>query len=228
MQEIEHRVALERLSHQNELEQQKIKTHAILEERNRIAKELHDDLGSLSSSIHIMSGLIEKNLRTDSYESEIAQKIKRNSAQLSETLSDLVWAVYSKNDSFDNLIERMKNYAYEMLQYKDIQVQFKHDYRLSGLSAGIVLRKNLFLLFKEAINNVAKYSKASLVKIELKILDQELLLSITDNGVGFDNGMNKLGNGMANMRSRAHAVSGALNIVSAYNEGTSIELRCRF
>ncbi len=226
LQEVEHRVALERLTHQKELEQQKMKNDVILEERNRIAKELHDDLGSLSSSIHIMSGLIEKNLSQDSRELEIAQKIKRNSAQLSETLSDLVWAVYSKNDSFDNLIERLKNYAYEMLHYQDIQIQFKHDYNLTGIHIGIVLRKNIFLLFKEAINNVAKYSKATSVNIDMKLNNKELLMTIIDNGVGFEMDANRSGNGMLNMKSRANAINGSLIVKSGLNQGTSIQLNC--
>lgn len=226
MQKAEHHAELDRLTLQKELEQQKLKSDVILEERDRIAKELHDDLGSLSSSIHIMSGLLENKLNQDSRENMLAQKISRNAKQLSETLSDLVWAVYSKNDSFDNLIERMKNHAFEMLQYQDIEIHFKYNDQLRDIDVGIVLRKNLFLLFKEAINNVAKYSKASIVNIELNRSENKLILAIIDNGTGFDTTTQPSGNGLSNMKSRAEAISGNLSIESAPGNGTCIMLTC--
>jgi signal transduction histidine kinase len=221
---IEHNVALERLSHQKELEQQKLKNDTILEERNRIAKELHDDLGSLASSVHIMSGMLEKNLIEDERNAQLAAKIKRNSAQLSETLSDLVWAVYSKNDSFENMIHRMKNYAFEILPVQSIQVHFKYDYSIMDMSLGVVQRKNIFLIFKEAINNISKYSKADTVNIEFEKRENQMTLIISDNGIGFDINKNNRGNGINNLYARAKAIQGKIHLTSSEGKGTEIKL----
>lgn len=225
LQNLEHRTALEVLKHQKELEQQKIKSEVVTEERNRIAKELHDELGSLAASIQIMSTMLEKDNSISDDSKQLILKMKKHSSQLSESLSDLVWAVYSKNDSFDNLIQRMKNYAFEILALKNIEVDFKYDYTLAQMNLGVIQRKNIFLLFKEAINNISKYSRATKVEIKLESQSRQFTMHIKDNGVGFDAKTAKTGNGLKNMQARAKAINGTLELKCRQGTGTEIILR---
>jgi signal transduction histidine kinase len=201
----------------------KSRLDAIEEERNRIARELHDDIGSAMSSLNIFSGLaIEKFDSKPSESRELIKKVKEQSISISDSLSDLIWAVYTKNDTYGHLIQRMKNFCFEILSAQGINPDFRYPHELQHKQAGLEVRKNLLLIFKEAVNNIAKHSKANNAEIVFTTNGDQICLSIKDDGIGFDNLNSQDGNGTSSMVARCRSIGGKLTITSSAGSGTMI------
>jgi signal transduction histidine kinase len=141
-----------------------------------------------------------------------------------ESMSDIVWAINPANDPLEKMILKMKEFAAAMLEPAGIRFTFDEGDKLSDLKLGVDERKNLYLIFKEAINNIAKYSDATLANIALHKTSQQLLMKITDNGKGFDNLKQYTGNGLKNMRSRSAEMKAVFEIESKPAMGTNISL----
>jgi signal transduction histidine kinase len=141
-----------------------------------------------------------------------------------ESISDIVWSINPINDSFEKVLIKMKVFAAEILEPQNIQYQFSETGLTSGLSLNANQRKNLFLIFKEAINNSAKYSQTKDISISLKQNGNTLSMAITDTGIGFDVKEAPKGNGLANMNSRASSLGAKFSIKSAKGTGTSVAL----
>ena len=188
--------------------------------RNNIARDLHDDIGSTLSSINILSqvALVEKNGNVDSY----LQRINDQSTRMMEDIGDIVWSINPHNDSMKKVITRMREFSGEIFDPKSMSWNFSEK-----IPEDVVLdaekRKNLFLIFKETINNAAKYSRAGQVDISLFHENQRLVLRVTDNGQGFDKETAKAGNGLRNIHERAREVNGEVKIISTPGKGTEIE-----
>ena len=187
--------------------------------RNHIARDLHDDIGSTLSSINIMSQLA---MNGDA--KERLNKIALHSAQMMENMSDIVWSINPKNDTLEQVVLKMKEFAFEMLEPKEISHTFQLDSNLTQLKLDVEKRKNLFLIFKEAINNAAKYSEGSKVSISLSVRQNKIQLSICDNGKGFDEGAVRRGNGLINMKERAISMGGQFSQTSNPENGTKIQV----
>ncbi|MBI3219411.1 MAG: tetratricopeptide repeat protein [Bacteroidetes bacterium] len=189
--------------------------------RNNIARDLHDDMGSALSSINILSqvALVEKNGNTQSY----LQRIGEQSARMMEDMSDMVWSINPRNDSMTQVLIRMREFASEIFELKNIDYQFIEN-DIEHLKLNAEQRKNLFLIFKEAINNAAKYSGANRVEIGLQQRGHVLEMAVSDHGHGFDEQAIKAGNGLRNMRERAKEIKGTLELRSAVGKGTEIIL----
>ncbi|TKK65387.1 hypothetical protein FC093_19960 [Ilyomonas limi] len=190
--------------------------------RNSIAHDLHDDIGSTLSSISIMSELA-KAKSPDAL--PLLNSIGESTAVIQENMSDIVWTVNPQNDQLENVINRMNLFASEILDVKNIELQFTSDETLAASRLTMKQRKNLYLFFKEAINNVTKYSEASKVIVSISRQDHHINMCIKDDGKGFDalNVVN--GNGMNTMRKRAEELNGYFNISSEINAGTSVQLK---
>jgi two-component system sensor histidine kinase UhpB len=189
--------------------------------RNTIARDLHDDLGSALSSINILSqvALYEKNGNAQNY----FQRIGDQSARMMEYMGDMVWSINPRNDSMDQVIIRMREFATEIFESKNIEYQFSEE--VAGeLTLDADKRKNLFLIFKESVNNAAKYSNARRVEISLRQQDHALVMSIKDYGQGFDEQTIKTGNGLRNLRERATEMNGTVTLKSVVGEGTEVAL----
>jgi signal transduction histidine kinase len=195
----------------------------IEEVRNSIARDLHDDMGSTLSTINIISKLA---MREDSNGKNTIHltRIAEQSSAMMETMTDMVWSINPINDRADKLSIRMKVFASEILEPKNIRFTFSGEDSLNTVSLDARQRKNVYLVFKEALNNIAKYSEAELVEVEWQVRDKTLFMAIRDNGKGFDELGVSQGNGMRNMRSRALDIQGTLNIKSVPGLGTSIEV----
>jgi len=203
----------------------KARIDAIEEERNRIAKELHDDIGSSISSISIYANVAAEELSKNSDKTkDLIDKIRKQTTSIAENLSDLIWAIYSRNDTYEHLIQRMKNFSFEILSAKNIETHFQFDYHFHDVVAGLEIRKNVLLFFKEAINNIAKYSNATNVAVTLTEFDNQLVLTIVDNGIGFNMETVQEGNGFTSLRARSKAINGKLEFHSTPNKGTSLKL----
>ena len=190
--------------------------------RDKIAGDLHDDIGSTLSSISILSELAKQN---SSQAAPYLENISRNTSLMQENMNDIVWAINPKNDRFVNIIQHMSQFAAEVLEPKNIDVNFNSDESLSALMLPMGKRKNFYLFFKEAINNCAKYSAASRVDILITSNEGTIDLKIKDNGNGFDPEVAHKGNGMSTMKKRAEELNGHMEIVSARGKGTSVCLQ---
>lgn len=191
--------------------------------RENISSDLHDEIGSTLSSISILSEAVQKNITTEEAAHPLST-ISERTRQVMDTMSDIVWSVNPMNDQMDRILLHMQEYLSEVLEAKGIEHIFETNKALEKQILPMELRKDLYLLFKEAINNVAKYSAATQVLIKLNKFDQEIYLEIKDNGWGFDVEKVKQGNGLKNMATRAERMGGKLWIESIVGQGTLIKL----
>ncbi len=197
----------------------------LLEVRNHIAKDLHDEIGSTLTSIKILSEVSQNNIVKDqSKASLLLKKITEQSSQMQQGISDIVWAIKPDNDKLENMVIRMREYISHTLEPKNIKTIFSVDENILTKSIGMQQRRDFFLIFKEGINNAAKYSNAANVKIDLKLQTGNVQLSISDDGEGFDTAKITSSNGLKNIQARAAALNGHATISSAAGKGTSINL----
>ncbi|MBK7809795.1 MAG: tetratricopeptide repeat protein [Saprospiraceae bacterium] len=197
--------------------------------RGSISRDLHDDIGSTLQSISVMSEIARmKSTSGGSQESiPFLEKIGRASRDMMEKMNDLVWAVSPQNDNFENIIYHMRAFGGELLAGKDIALHFKSDSDLNSIILSMEKRKSFFLVYKEALNNIYKYSGAKNVTVEISKTNHKLNLVVLDDGVGFNMNENHLkigGNGLKNMNARAAELNGTISITSAPGKGTTVSL----
>lgn len=193
--------------------------------RSRIATDLHDDIGSSLSQIAILAEVARRRAgETLPTVSEPLTSIATTSRDLVDAMSDIVWAVNPRTDSLSDLTRRMHRFAAETLGGADIQLTFTAPPRDEDMKLGADLRRELYLILKESVNNIARHSGATAATVELKMTRSELRLTIADNGNGFDPARPVDGNGIASMRKRAAAFGGALVIETGPGRGTFVSL----
>jgi signal transduction histidine kinase/streptogramin lyase len=186
-----------------------------------IASNLHDELGSELAAIAVGAGLVEQSPRLDLRERQRLGAIGQSAQAVSRALRDIVWVVNPDKDHLTDLLSRMRSFAAELLA--------EHELQFAGPAVGeeraipMALRQDLYLLFKEAIGNVARHAAARRVEIGLRIAAGRLVLRIADDGVGFVPGEHP-GTGLASMQRRAAALGGQLSIDSAPGQGCRLTL----
>ncbi|HRN56821.1 MAG TPA: GAF domain-containing protein [Agriterribacter sp.] len=192
--------------------------------RSKIARDLHDEIGSTLTSINILSKVaMQEGLEEDKIKIYL-QKIKDNSGNIMERMSDIVWAVNPVNDSFDKVILRMKEFAAEILESAGINYYFSEEGSLDKTQLNLEQRKDIYLIFKEAVNNAVKYSGATEVNVILQKENDRLKMIIIDNGNGFDTEAAYAGNGIKNMQNRAAGMQSVLKMDAIKGTGTTIAL----
>jgi len=140
-------------------------------------------------------------------------------------MSDIVWAINPERDQLIDLVRRMRRHAEELFILRDIKLQFSAPTLEQNLKLSVDVRRDLFLIFKEAINNVARHARSTQVEIKLAVEGPWLSLAITDDGIGFDPTIESDGQGLISMRRRAQTLGGALTIEAHTGRGTTIRLR---
>ena len=188
--------------------------------RNKIASDLHDDVGSTLSSISIFSEIAKEQ---SSEVTPMLEQIGESSRKMLDAMADIVWTINSDNDQFEKIILRMKSFAYELLGAKKIDFEFDTDDYVSKLKLPMDVRKNLFLIFKEATNNMVKYAEASKASFSISGNKIKLIMLIRDNGKGFDVNKESQGNGLKNMKKRAQEIGANLLIESEIGTGTTLQ-----
>jgi signal transduction histidine kinase len=193
--------------------------------RKRIARDLHDDLGSTLSSIRILSEFAHN--ETFAHPEKVPNllnKIKNSTQKLQENLQDIIWTTQSKDNSVDELMVKIRRFGGEVLEAKNIDYRLKINKNLNTITLPANVQYDIFMIFKEAINNIVKYSKAKNVFVNMYLLDNLIILNIKDDGIGFDILQDRDGNGLKNMPERAKNINGTIEISSKTNEGTNIQL----
>ncbi len=199
----------------------------LLKVRNSIASDLHDEIGSTLSSVYIYSEVAKKSVGDSNPEAQDMMKnISSEVAGMIDALSDIVWTVNAKNDRFENIMNRMHGTSVELCEAQNYQLHFKMDESLNNLKMGMENRRNFYLIFKEAINNVVKYAHGNNVWITLRQDSRkEIIFIIKDDGQGFDINARRDGNGLVNIMKRTAELNGNIQIISAPGEGTEIQLQ---
>lgn len=198
----------------------------LAQDRTRISSDLHDDIGAALSSISMYSDVVKMQVENKDFDeaNTLLTEIASTSRELMDHMSDLVWAINPKNDNFEKIIQRSKSFAHRILQAKNIQLRFSAPDQLDDINMPMEVRHNLYMIYKEAINNAAKYSQATLVKMEIIRKEKKVISRISDNGKGFELSGDKEGNGLKNMKRRAGEIHADFSMQSAPGEGTDIEV----
>jgi hypothetical protein len=192
--------------------------------RLNIARDLHDEIGSTLSSIHMVSTVAEQN-KVNEKSHDAFKMIAKASGQVMELLHEIVWSINPQNDSMDMMIIHMKQFTSEILEPVNINFDFNTNGDFEKEIIPLHKRKDFYLIFKEAINNMSKYSKATKADIQLSIQkNKNLILKVSDNGVGFDIKNYTSGNGIKNMIARAKSIQAHIHIDSKPGAGTAISL----
>jgi len=205
--------------------------------RNKIAQDLHDNVGSTLSSISVYSQVAKiyyQQHKQDELHTTL-EKISTTSGEMISELNDTVWAINPRNDQMGVILQRMESFARPLLLAQQTRLHLEHDKAVEKLNLSMEKRKNFFLLFKESINNALKYAGCSLVEVSVKTSGNSVTMRIHDNGRGFDLAKTSEGykssdvygggNGLRNMQLRAREMKGVLRIESAPGAGTTITLR---
>lgn len=196
----------------------------LVEERNRIAAEMHDEMGADLSRISILGQVIKKSSSNKNIILHI-NKILNASAKMQETIGNIVWCLDPKNDTLENLISYINYYLSEFLESSSIQLNIIIPKKIPAINVNSKLRRTIFLFVKESVNNLIKYSEATNVRIEINTGNNFFSLSIRDNGIGFNpNDLPRFSNGINNMKHRVTEIGGEIIITSKKLSGTSVLL----
>ena len=191
--------------------------------RGKIARDLHDEMGSTLTSIHIISKMSERKVQDMPIKNQLT-KISRYTSGIMEKMSDMVWVVNPANDGLDKLIHRIREHAVEVLEPQQMGLSFKDIENARYIKLNPEQRKNIYLIAKEALNNAIKYSNASKVGVRFEEENSGLKMHILDNGKGYNPAESYSGNGIKNMHVRAEEIGATLQIDTAPGKGVSLLL----
>lgn len=208
------------------LEIEKIKSDETEKIRKKTAIDFHDELGHRLTRISVLTGIVRKKLqnRFDDI-TPLLDKISDNSSALYDGTKDFIWSIDPSNDSLYELMIRIKDFGDEL--FTDGKINFE----VRGISEKLCesfldmdWKRHLSLILKEGMNNSLKHSHASKIILETNVFQNELEISLEDDGIGIVN-ETKQGNGLKNMQKRAERLSGHLDIQSEKGKGTKISFK---
>ncbi|GIV31550.1 MAG: hypothetical protein KatS3mg029_0901 [Saprospiraceae bacterium] len=190
-------------------------------ERQRIAKDMHDDLGSSLSALTLMAQVALA--RQNGVSHEDLEKIKDASVEVSKKIREVIWVVSAQHDTLDSLISYLHSHFSSIQSLTDMECSITLPEKIPSLKISSEKRRSLFLSFKEALNNSLKYSKGTKLEVSIQVQDHYLVLVVSDDGVGFDISLlrNPTGNGLRNMQHRMEALGGTCRITSGPH-GTTV------
>ncbi|UMY65604.1 MULTISPECIES: tetratricopeptide repeat protein [unclassified Flavobacterium] len=181
-------------------------------ERARMAKDIHDDLGSGLAKINFLSEVIVRETAGKENVRNSAESVRETAIRLVENMRDLIWALNPDNATFDHLLSRIREYATDYLETFDIAVRYDFDQVPTGLTLKRESYHHVLMVVKEALNNLARHSGATDAFLTVTVTEGEIVLAIRDNGKGLDPETVRKGNGLANMRKRIEGIGGRMEI----------------
>ncbi len=190
--------------------------------RVRIARDIHDDIGSGLTKITMLSDVVRKKIQQADI-AESLSKITAFSKGVSASLSEIVWAINPSHDNVSSLVGYMKSTAGNLLE--DSSINYELNFPDKGITTPVhpEIKRNIYLVMKEAINNALKYSEAKNIKVEFSVNDHHFKLLVEDDGKGFDSFSNgETGNGLRNMRSRREPQNKTYQVISSQGKGCKI------
>jgi ligand-binding sensor domain-containing protein/signal transduction histidine kinase len=209
---------------------------AIERERARIAKDIHDDLGASLTRITMLSQSARGGLEMSGAAAINFERIHGTARELTRSLDEIVWAVNPRHDTLDSLASYLSRFAYDFLSAANVRCRLDVPLNLPAWPLTAEVRHNLFLAFKEALNNVARHAAAAEVRVTLTLDAQKIILTVADDGRGFAVGQPNLisppaldrispGNGLFNMKRRLAEIGGECEFQSAAGQGTTVTFR---
>ncbi|MCE3260098.1 MAG: ATPase [Bacteroidetes bacterium] len=211
---------------QNEkLMREKIREEEFTKLRQRTAEDFHDEMGNKLTRISVLTDILKSKVSSSEKEAlNIVSQIKENTTALYNGSRDIIWSLNSKNDNFYEITEHVKNLGHEIFSETQTNFQFDHNIKSSdNIKLKLDYSRNLIMIFKEVYNNILKHSQAHVVNARVELVDnKEAIIMISDNGKGFDSGVEHKGNGLKNMQNRIKRINGTFSINSSVNNGTEI------
>lgn len=191
--------------------------------RSQISRDLHDDIGSRLTNINLISQIIRGGAAAKEELHGLLMKVQEESEEITRSLREIIWSIDPHNDQLASAMPRLLAYASQLLEAKGMEVRATIG-ELEGTRFDMARRRDISLIFKEAVHNAAKHSAATTVEIGAHVQCGAFHLWISDNGRGFDPHTAALGNGVRNMRSRADLRHWRLHVTSTPGEGARISL----
>jgi ligand-binding sensor domain-containing protein/two-component sensor histidine kinase len=192
--------------------------------RDRIATDLHDDIGSSLTNINILSELSSKTLDKPEHAQQFLKRISEEVGTTSQAMDDIIWNVNSKNDSVQETIERMRRFAAELFDNSTVNYHLEFDDAIHGKKMNMEQRRDVFLMYKEMLNNVYKHAGAETVSIVAKVQGNILHLDVKDDGKAFDAKAVTHRNGLKNLYQRTARWNGTIEVNSEPSKGTEIRI----
>ncbi|MCC6370064.1 MAG: hypothetical protein IT236_03560 [Bacteroidia bacterium] len=209
---------------------EKIREEEFIKLRQRTAEDFHDEMGNSLTRISVLTDMLRsKLLNSDTEVNKLVAQIKENTTKLYNGSKDIIWSLNSKNDGLFEITEHIREIGIELFSETKVEFVFKHNItKINSRKLKLDYSRNLSMIFKEAYNNCLKYAAAGLVDVEVELnSDNELRISIKDNGTGFNPETVHNGNGLKNMSNRAKRMNGELTINSAPGKGTHININLK-
>jgi len=192
--------------------------------RSEISRNLHDEVGANLTNISLSSLLAQRQLSNQGAVSSILERIYQDSQLVSESMREIVWSINPEIDTLGEALPRMLHYASSLLETNRIELQAEIIPEVERLRLTMRQRRDFYLIFKEALNNMVRHSKATRAMVQFYLSGRSLCMKIADNGTGFDTATNIPGNGLRNMRERARQHRWKLEVRSRFQQGTTITL----
>jgi signal transduction histidine kinase len=209
--------------------QRQLQTHkqreALEHERARIARDLHDQLGANLTQVALLGEMAEADKNVPDEIESHAQQISQTARETTRSLDEIVWAINPANDTLEGLANYAFKYAQEFFALAGVRCRLDAPAQLPGISIPPEVRHNVFLAFKEAVNNVVKHAQASEARIRLRFQPEHFIFEIEDDGKGVsDLGGKRDRSGLRNMRKRMEDIRGNFEIAPAAGQGTIVRL----
>jgi signal transduction histidine kinase len=194
-------------------------------ERARIARDLHDQLGANLTQVALLGEMAEADKDAPAEIELHAQQISQTARETTRALDEIVWAVNPANDTLDGLVNYTGKYAQEYLALAGLRCRAELPAQLPAIPIAPEVRHNVFLAFKEAVHNVVKHAKATEVRIRLRLERDQFILEVEDNGCGVPNLDSKQSrNGLRNMKKRMEDIHAGFSISGGEKGGTMVRL----
>ncbi|MGO9588216.1 MAG: two-component regulator propeller domain-containing protein [Limisphaerales bacterium] len=220
-------VAVVRYLSTQKLRRQLQQQASLEKERSRIARDLHDQLGANLTQVALLGEMAEADKNSPAEIESHAQQISQAARETTRSLDEIVWAVNPSNDTLEGLVNYVCKYAQEYLALAGLRYRAEVPVQLPAVDIPPEVRHNVFLAFKEAVNNVVKHAQASEVRVRLQLQPGSFALNVEDNGRGLS-GRNAARNGLRNMRKRMEDIHGEFSISPGTGGGTVVCLAVPF
>jgi len=189
------------------------------QERQRIAREMHDDMGSgLTTILYLCQDLDHSKMP---HNENVAGKIASTARSLTSKMNEIIWSMNREYDTLEDLVAYIRHNASEMLENTSMDYDIQVPDTIPSITLSGKARRNIYLVVKEALHNAMKHAQADFVNIDIKV-NSHLQISVRDNGCGITRNERRYGNGLQNMRARMDTIGGTFDIQS--EQGTTVQL----
>ncbi len=204
------------------------KMRAIEEERNRISKDMHDEIGSGLTHIALMTELIQTQQKADAELRKEVGNISASARKLVESMSEIIWALNPHNETLDNLLTYLREQTSQYFDPFDIDFELNFPEQVPDIKLSNEQRRNLFLVCKEALNNALKHASATKIVLTVVYKDGVVIFIIKDDGKGFDlSKIRKAANGLHNLQKRMSNIGGTFELKTSAESGTTVTFTLR-